>query len=67
MYIVHGKSSDREEIGSETSLPPERLARGAPRTMLDMEMEDENSGNPQTEEIFDDIKKTLSLPSINSD
>jgi len=56
-----------EEIGSASSLPPERVALGAPRDMLDLEMEDEDADDPQIETIFADIKDTLALPSVNSD
>ena len=40
---------------------------GAPRDMLDLEMEDEDCDDPHIETIFVDIKDTLSLPSVNSD
>lgn len=56
-----------EEIGREFDSAPDRIARGAPRDMLDMDMEDDQSEEPLIVELYDDIKQTLSLTSINSD
>ena len=45
----------------------ERVARGAPEEMLPMEMEEEKPENEQLQSIFEDIKDTLKLESVNSD
>ncbi|MCA1603912.1 MAG: halocarboxylic acid dehydrogenase DehI family protein [Acidobacteria bacterium] len=57
---------DGERTGSETE-SVELIERGAPARMYPMEMVAEEPEDTRTQELFDDIKKTLSLSSINSD
>ncbi len=55
-----------ERIGDEAT-KLELIERGAPPRMYPMEMVAEEPDDARTREMFDDIKKTLSLSSINSD
>lgn len=50
-----------------TGTGTERLLGGAPLRMAPMEMESDDPDDQQVKKIFDDIKETLQLPSINSD
>ncbi|MBA3753476.1 MAG: hypothetical protein H0X01_04925 [Nitrospira sp.] len=54
---------------SPTQAPPslELIERGEPGRMYAMEMVAEEPDDHQLQELFDDIKQTLSLASINSD
>lgn len=46
---------------------PELIERGFPPRMYAMEMEDQHPDDERLRELFEDIQKTLSLQSINSD
>lgn len=56
-----------EEVGCVGTTESERLARGAPATMAAMEMESDAPDSRDLQELYNDIKETLSLQSINSD
>lgn len=58
-----------EEQSAEADInsAPELIQRGIPPQMYPMEMIEENPGNKRVKQVFDDIKKTLSLSSLNSD
>ncbi len=43
------------------------IERGAPTRMYPMEMVSEEPDNPEIRELFEDIKRTLALESVNSD
>ncbi|MDQ3687440.1 MAG: halocarboxylic acid dehydrogenase DehI family protein [Acidobacteriota bacterium] len=57
---------DGGRTGGETG-SVELIERGAPARMYPMEMVAEEPEDARLRELFDDIKKTLSLSSINSD
>lgn len=58
-----------ERIGSsgDRGAGAELIERGAPPKMYPMEMEAEDPDDKRLRELFEDIKQTLSLASINSD
>ncbi len=58
---------DGESIGGEAATAPEQIERGQPARMFPMEMVAEEPEEKELRELFDDIKSTLALPSINSD
>lgn len=60
-------SLEGEEVGLESTEPPERIVRGVPSTMFPMEMESDHPDNDQVRQLYRDICATLSLPSVNSD
>lgn len=55
-----------EEIGRANAQESDRLAPGAPGKMYAMEMEAEDPDDERLNELYRDIKETLSLPSVNS-
>lgn len=60
---------DGQEIGTNDDPPKdvESIERGVPPRMAALEMEAEEPDDPQLQEAFADIRRTLDLPSINSD
>jgi hypothetical protein len=57
-----------EEIGAGTEhAAMEHVERGVPANMYPMEMVPDKPDEKLVKEIFQDIRRTLSLPSINSD
>lgn len=60
-------ASLRGEQPAGESGRPDKIAGGPPPGMYAMEMVDENPQEKQVRRLFNDIKKTLSLSSINSD
>jgi hypothetical protein len=58
---------ERFEADHETHVNLERLERGEPEKMYPMEMVADEPDDPALRDLFDDIKRTLSLASINSD
>lgn len=58
-----------EPVGQEAGIASgiELLERGSPARMYPMEMESEEPDDQRLQDLFKDIKQTLSLPSINSD
>ncbi len=58
---------DGEKIGRGVAGAPERIERGEPAKMFPMEMVAEEPEEKAVSELFDDIKTTLALPTINSD
>lgn len=58
---------DGEKLGRDTGDTPERIESGEPAKMFPMEMVEEESEDEQLRELFEDIKSTLGLSSINSD
>ena len=58
---------DGEKIGRTAAGEPERIERGEPTKMFPMEMVAEEPEEKDIRELFDDIKTTLALPTINSD
>lgn len=57
--------------GHEIGRPPSEtnviLPRGIPPKMIAFEMEDDQPDNEHLRQLFDDIRTTLDLPSVNSD
>src|SRR5579883_377377 len=53
--------------GVDERATEESLVRGVPPAMHPMEMVDEEPDDPRLRAIFDDIRRTLDLPSVNSD
>lgn len=66
---LNGALSKNTTEQSSTQTPPtsELIERGEPAHMYAMEMVAEDPDDPTLQELFDDIKHTLSLSSINSD
>ncbi len=58
---------DGETIGADVADAPEQIGRGQPAKMFPMEMVAEEPEEKELRDLFDDIKTTLALPSINSD
>ena len=58
---------DGEKIGRDAAGERERIERGEPAKMFPMEMVAEEPEEKDIRELFDDIKTTLALPTINSD
>jgi len=56
-----------ERIAGVAGADPPKIARGEPAKMYAMEMEDEKPAEKVLRRLFKDIRKTLSLPRINSD
>ncbi len=56
-----------ETIGASAPGSGKRVARGVPGTMFPMEMVPEDTDEEPIRSLFDDIKSTLDLPSVNSD
>ena len=56
-----------EIVGRDESPPLQRVAPGAPATMYSMEMESEDPDDERLQQLYGDIKETLSLSSVNSD
>lgn len=58
---------NRERIGSPRSGAQPQVDFGAPSHMAAMEMESDEPDDPVLQQIYEDIKATLNLPSVNSD
>ena len=58
-----------ERPSARAASPPAgaRLTRGAPVRMFPMEMVDERPRDRQIQKVFDDIRRTMNLTSVNSD
>lgn len=49
------------------AVPVERIGRGVPARMFPMEMVDEKPDDKRLQKLFEEIRTTLELPSVNSD
>jgi hypothetical protein len=58
---------ERPSAGTIVPVPDGRVPRGVPAAMFPMEMVDERPTDRNIQSLFDDIKKTMQLTSINSD
>ncbi len=56
-----------EEVGVSNGDDPQKIEQGVPARMYPMEMEAEEPEDKRLRDLFDDIKQTLDLNSINSD
>lgn len=56
-----------EQVGGDGAADQRPLPRGIPERMYAMEMVEEEPDDPRMRQLFEDIKNTLSLSSINSD
>lgn len=56
-----------EEIGGRNGANSQKIERGIPAKMYPMEMEADEPEDKRLRELFEDIKQTLDLDSINSD
>ncbi|HWK10787.1 MAG TPA: halocarboxylic acid dehydrogenase DehI family protein [Vicinamibacterales bacterium] len=61
------RALEREGPRAAVRIPGVRLPRGAPPHMFPMEMVDEHPNDARIRRLFDDIKQTMQLRSVNSD